>query len=40
MLRTLGLPVGECRSPMGPTPEGLEDRARQVYADLERARRS
>jgi 4-hydroxy-tetrahydrodipicolinate synthase len=40
MLRTLGLPVGECRSPMGPTPEGLEDRARQVYADLERARKA
>jgi 4-hydroxy-tetrahydrodipicolinate synthase len=40
MLRTLGLPVGECRSPMGPTPEGLEDRARQVYGDLERARRA
>jgi 4-hydroxy-tetrahydrodipicolinate synthase len=40
MLRTLGLPVGECRSPMGPTPDGLEDRARQVYADLERSRRA
>jgi 4-hydroxy-tetrahydrodipicolinate synthase len=34
MLRTLGLPVGECRLPMGPAPDGLEDRARQVYADL------
>ena len=34
MLRTLGLPVGEPRLPMGPTPEGLEDMARDVYARL------
>ncbi|MPY94141.1 MAG: 4-hydroxy-tetrahydrodipicolinate synthase [Acidimicrobiia bacterium] len=34
MLRTLGFEVGECRLPMGPTPEGLEDRARQVHARL------
>ena len=34
MLRTLGLPVGEPRVPMGPTPEGLEDMARDVYARL------
>ncbi|WP_419841760.1 4-hydroxy-tetrahydrodipicolinate synthase [Candidatus Poriferisodalis sp.] len=34
MLRTLGLPVGEPRLPMGPTPVGLEDRAREVYARL------
>jgi 4-hydroxy-tetrahydrodipicolinate synthase len=34
MLRTLGLAVGECRSPMGPTPDGLEDRAREVMARL------
>ncbi len=34
MLRTLGLPVGEPRLPMGPTPAGLEDTARQVYARL------
>ena len=34
MMRTLGLPVGECRLPMGPTPDGLEDRAREVYAGL------
>jgi 4-hydroxy-tetrahydrodipicolinate synthase len=34
MMRTLGLAVGECRLPMGPTPEGLEDRAREVYAAL------
>ena len=38
MLRTLGHKVGECRSPMGPTPEGLEDRARQIYAALQAAR--
>ncbi len=36
MLRTLGLPVGEPRLPMGPTPEGLEDRAREVYTRLKR----
>jgi 4-hydroxy-tetrahydrodipicolinate synthase len=34
MMRTLGLPVGECRLPMGPAPAGLEDRAREVYAAL------
>jgi 4-hydroxy-tetrahydrodipicolinate synthase len=34
MLRTLGLPAGECRLPMGPTPAGLEDRARAVMANL------
>ena len=34
MLRTLGLPVGECRLPLGPTPDGVEDRAREVYAAL------
>ena len=27
MLRHLGLPAGECRPPMGPTPDGLEERA-------------
>lgn len=35
MLRTLDWPVGECRPPMGPTPDGLEDMARQVMAALE-----
>jgi len=35
MMRTLGVPVGECRPPMGPTPVGLEDRARQVMANLQ-----
>jgi hypothetical protein len=35
MLRTLGLPVGRCRPPMGPDePDGLEERARKVYAAL------
>lgn len=34
MLRVLGLRVGECRLPMGPAPEGLEDRAREILADL------
>ena len=29
MLRELGLPVGECRLPMGPAPAGTEDRARE-----------
>jgi 4-hydroxy-tetrahydrodipicolinate synthase len=30
----LGVPVGECRLPLGPAPEGTEDRARAVLADL------
>lgn len=34
MLRTLDLPSGEPRLPMGPTPAGLEDQAREVYANL------
>jgi len=34
MMRTLGVPVGECRLPIGPAPAGLEDRAREVYAHL------
>ena len=38
MLRTLGWAVGECRPPMGPTPAGLEDRAREVMAQLASAR--
>jgi 4-hydroxy-tetrahydrodipicolinate synthase len=37
MLRTLGLPAGVTRPPLGPVPDGLEDRARQVYADLKSA---
>jgi 4-hydroxy-tetrahydrodipicolinate synthase len=38
MLRTLGFSVGECRLPLGVAPAGLEDRAREVYADLVTAR--
>ena len=34
MMRVPGLPVGECRLPMGPTPHGLEDTARMVLANL------
>ena len=34
----LGLPVGQARLPMGPAPDGLEDRAREVLANLERWR--
>ncbi len=34
MMRSLGLTVGECRLPMGAAPEGLEERAREVYAKL------
>ena len=34
MMRVLGHDVGECRLPMGPTPAGLEDRAREVLAAL------
>jgi 4-hydroxy-tetrahydrodipicolinate synthase len=34
MLRVLGQPAGECRLPMGPTPDGLEDRARDVLKNL------
>ncbi|MDQ4098241.1 MAG: dihydrodipicolinate synthase family protein, partial [Actinomycetota bacterium] len=32
MMRVLGLPVGQCRLPMGPAPDGLEARAREVLA--------
>jgi 4-hydroxy-tetrahydrodipicolinate synthase len=38
LLRVLGLPVGQARLPMGPAPEWLEGRAREVLADLERWR--
>jgi len=34
MMRVMGLPGGPCRLPMGPTPDGLEDRAREVLANL------
>ncbi|MGQ0617928.1 MAG: 4-hydroxy-tetrahydrodipicolinate synthase [Acidimicrobiia bacterium] len=35
MMRVMGLPAGEPRLPMGPTPPGLEDRAREVLANLD-----
>jgi 4-hydroxy-tetrahydrodipicolinate synthase len=35
MLRTLGLPAGQCRLPVGEAPEGLEDRARAVWRGLQ-----
>lgn len=34
MMRSMGLPAGQCRLPVGPAPDGLEDEARQVYARL------
>jgi 4-hydroxy-tetrahydrodipicolinate synthase len=34
MLRTMGLPAGECRLPLGPAPRGLEDTAREVFSHL------
>jgi 4-hydroxy-tetrahydrodipicolinate synthase len=37
MMRVLGLPGGVCRPPMGPEPDGLADRARQVLAGLGRS---
>ncbi len=34
MLEVLGMPVGPCRGPMGPTPPELEVEARAVAAEL------
>jgi 4-hydroxy-tetrahydrodipicolinate synthase len=34
MMRALGFAVGECRLPMGPTPPGLDDRARNLLNTL------
>ena len=34
MMRVLGHAVGECRLPLGPAPQGLEDRARAVLDGL------
>lgn len=34
MLRVLGLPAGQCRLPLGPAPDGLEDVARKVLEGL------
>ncbi len=36
MMNLLGVPVGECRSPMGFAPADLVDRARAVLSDLDR----
>ena len=36
LLKVLGVPAGDCRSPMGPEPADLADRARQVLAGLGR----
>ena len=38
MLRTLGWNVGECRLPVGPAPDWVEPRAREVWANLVNAR--
>lgn len=35
MLRSLGLPAGECRPPMGPTPDGLEVQAKELWDTLQ-----
>ena len=37
MMRVMGHAVGQCRLPMGPAPAGLEDEARRVLANLQRA---
>ena len=37
MLRTLGLPAGQCRPPMGPTPDGLEVHAKELWDALQEA---
>jgi 4-hydroxy-tetrahydrodipicolinate synthase len=34
MMRALGRPAGQCRLPMGPAPEGLEQRALDVHRRL------
>lgn len=34
MMRALGHNVGSCRLPMGVEPDGLEERARQVFSEL------
>jgi 4-hydroxy-tetrahydrodipicolinate synthase len=33
-MNLLGVPVGECRLPLGPAPDGTEERARRVLTDL------
>jgi 4-hydroxy-tetrahydrodipicolinate synthase len=34
MMRALGHQVGRCRAPMGPDPEGIEERARAVFDQM------
>ncbi len=34
MMRVLGHPVGQCRLPLGPAPDGLESEARKVLENL------
>jgi 4-hydroxy-tetrahydrodipicolinate synthase len=34
MLRVLGLPVGQCRMPLGPAPDWVEERARDILKGL------
>lgn len=34
MMNLLGVPVGQCRLPLGPPPDGLDATARQVATDL------
>ena len=36
MMRVLGLPGGDSRPPMGPEPDGLADRAREILVGLGR----
>ncbi len=36
MMKVLGLPGGDCRLPMGPEPEGLQEKARSVLMGLGR----
>ena len=36
LMRLLGLPVGHCRLPMGPEPDGLQEQAREVLRGLGR----
>ncbi len=38
MMRHLGLPVGQARLPMGPAPEFVDQRAPEVWANLQRWR--
>ena len=33
-MRALGLPVGQCRLPLGPAPDGLDQRASELVANL------